>query len=370
MNDDCDFPLGGRCSQLFDNPVVACDQLVRRTVAQRAQTSENEPVEPPSDLSAMPLVEQTPAPWRGSYIKFGEFGDLCLRSTPRLIGIVGPHGAGKTSLLASFFLQIANGQYESLPFRFASSRSLLAFDQLVVRANQWSGDPETQILDHTSRDTGAQFLHLGLRPFSSGTDSALDKRHIDILISDIAGESTTAWSQQATGEAAETMAFIRHAQAILVLADASKLVDLKGRAYDGEIAGLLRRVGHVVRGAQQGPRVSLVFTKIDKVKELLAAGPRSTTPFSDAEWSPLLRGGAIRTAMQALSSLGVAVSAYSVSAFPAPMSNGQPLGIMSLFQETLVHSCRSVPARLTRPDVMTTTSWFDRYGLAPKEWEQ
>ena len=47
--------------------------------------------------------------------------------------LLGRNGAGKTSLMASFFLQLANGQHGAFAYRFASSRTLYGFQDLVDR---------------------------------------------------------------------------------------------------------------------------------------------------------------------------------------------------------------------------------------------
>lgn len=166
------------------------------------------------------------------------------------------------------------------------------------------------------------------------------------------------------------MSFVRHADAILVLADASELMSPEAaRAYDGEIAGILRRIGKVKQGARVRPSVSLVFTKIDAVPAMLSSGPTATEPFDDQKWEPLLRAGAIRTAMQALQRQGVALAAFSVSAFPSTMSKGQPFGVIAPFEYVLRHSEARVPLQRTRLAIDGRAHSFHAYDRAPKEWE-
>jgi hypothetical protein len=369
--DDCDYPLGGRCSRLYLKPDSECDRLVRvrNAPSDLAVVSDEADTDAVAEPDPVP-VDDTTAPWSGQHVRYGELEELTRRSLPRLIAILGPSDAGKTSFLASLFLQIANGQYDSLPYRFASSRTLLAFDRLVLRANQWDGKDDGQIADHTSSDSGSQFLHLGFRPFHrSELGQELQPRHVDVLLSDIAGELATSWSQKATGNAAATMAFVRHADAVLVLVDSVKLSGPGGRVYDGEIAGLLRRVASVVRSAAQRPRVSIVFSKIDRHPALAKAGAQRTVPFNEAPWHELLRAGAIRTAIQALKEQEISLAAFSVSAFPSRIADGQAVGVMLPFLDALTWADRAELLPRSRRPIGVETRPFWIYAAAPKVWE-
>lgn len=364
---DCDFPLGGRCSRLVSNPAADCNELVR--VAPRAPTPATAE-EPDAVVEAAIETDDTSAPWTGTHIEYGRLATVTARAMPKLLAVLGPHDAGKTSLLASFFLQIANGQYEEMSYRFATSKTLLAFDNLILRANQWSGTQDTQIVEHTPKSNSSEFLHLGFRPLTPNPDEPLAPRVLDVLISDIAGETTSSWSQNATGDAAASMAFVRHSQAILVLADAQRLMDLAGRAYDAEIAGIIRRVTGIVRRAHTPPCVSLVFTKLDLVPGLMSAGARATVPYEADTWKDLLRAGGIRTALQALSSNGTHIAAFSLSAFPTPMSAGQPAGVIAPFQHAIQWADRGVQLVIPRLDPTTNMPSIARYGALPGEWER
>lgn len=371
---DCDFPLGGRCSRLHTDPEADCERLVRLARRVSVAVAPTEPGEGPSvevgdDFDPAP-TDDTTAPWTGQHMQYGRFEDLAQHAMPRLVALLGPYDAGKTSLLASFFLQLANGQYGDLPYRFASSRTLLSFDRLVLRANRWKGQAEDQIVDHTTGEAGPQFLHLGLRPLErTARDVVLAPRHIDVLFSDIAGEQAMKWSQKATGSAAVTLGFVRRSDAVLVLADAAKLMRPEGRAYDGEIAGLLRRVADVVRRAPYRPSVSLVFTKIDRVPEFMSGGIRATVPFEEAPWKDLLRAGAIRTAMRALQGQGLDLAAFAVSAFPTAMEQGQSVGVVAPFHHAILRSDRRTAITPVRPPIERNLPAFLTYWATQKEWE-
>lgn len=314
--------------------------------------AEKTPVDLEVELDPPP-ADDTAAPWSGAHVRYGNFEELALRAMPKLVAVLGLQDTGKTSLLASLFLELANGQYGDLPYRFASSRTLLAFDQLALRANE--GD-----VGHTPVESGSQFLHLGMRPLS---ERGLEPRHVDVLFSDIAGELTEQWSQNAAGEAAEALAFVRQSNAVLVLADVERLAPAGGREHDGKVADILRRVGTVLRDAPHRPDVLLVFTKIDRVPQLLEEGPCSTVPFNETAWKMPLRAGSIRAAMLALKRQGVEVGAFSLSSRPVAR------GVVGLFRHVLarVDRCTS----LARPtwSIEPETSSLMTYTAARKEWE-
>lgn len=372
-NPDCLFPEGGRCGLLHKDPLVSCDKLKRRAPR---QTPTPEGDIPPNSTKDFPPEEHEPlddtrTPWTGLQLQYSGLLDVTPRALPRIVAVLGPHDAGKTSLLASFFLQLANGQYGDLGYRFASSRTLLAFDELVVRANRWKAQPGEKIVDHTDHSAGARFLHLGLRPVRSGERGAIvrEPRHVDVLLSDISGEVVMSWSRRTQTADAALMAFVRHADAMLVVADAVRLTEPAGRQYDSELAGLLRRVGEILRDAPRSPSVALVFSKVDGLPESVSRVSSETVPFEESAWSRLLRAGGIRAAMRDLRTRGVTLAAFAVSAFPRPLAQGQPLGVVAPFRHALQHADRRSVMRRPVTAIDANSSSFLNYGAIVKGWE-
>jgi len=189
-----------------------------------------------------------------------------------LLGIIGPRDAGKTCLLGSFFLQLANGQRDGFAYRFASSLTLHDFRELAQRAAAWSGSPDENVVDHTTIQDELKprlFLHLGLRP-----EDDRDDRHLDVLLSDLPGEWFKHWSETADDATLQRMRFVRRCDAFLVLADAAALMAKGSGKLDNELSGILRRLVDVAGPLTPKPAVALVFSKFDRVIEEVPEGAR------------------------------------------------------------------------------------------------
>lgn len=335
---DCAFPEGGRCAREaeFDDPLVKCKSLVRTDTPQVVEAA---------PISQKPIPRQVTvnpdevAPWRGRHLNLAEAEDIVRRSPARVISVLGPYDAGKTSLLASFFLQLANGQHGSFPYRFASSRTLYGFQDLVDRANRWSGQTDEQIVGHTPKDDGmhgGRFLHLGLRP-----SHEKDDRHIDVLLSDVTGEWIEKWTNLANADGKRRLAFVPRSNGFVVVADVAKLVSEDGMDMDDAIGRLIRRILSAA-GPGNGRGFALVLSKFDKiihddgidVPDDEASGDRKgwgeLGELTESIW------GALAEAKKA----GFAVRVFAVSAFPRPLKEGQPAGVMAPFTHVMQHADR------------------------------
>jgi Double-GTPase 2 len=268
-------------------------------------------------------------PWKGRHLALREAEAILRRSPARLLSVLGPFDAGKTSLLASLFLQIANGQYGTFPFRFASSRTLYGFQDLVARANRWTGKPGHQIVDHTpkedSKDSG-RFLHLGLRP----ADGA-DDRHVDMLLSDTAGEWIEAWTRRADEEARSRLAFIPRSDGFAVVVDTFELLGASGQKMDANVGRLIRRIVASAGKRRQRRGIALVFSKFDRVIHEVDP-PEDDARMRREAWGRLGKlSPSIWSALEHANAAGFGVAPFAVSAFPTPVRQGQPAGVMAPF---------------------------------------
>ncbi|HRI68829.1 MAG TPA: hypothetical protein PK156_31585, partial [Polyangium sp.] len=315
-------------------PLVKCESLQRTKTPQSV---------PPPAIPAKPVSQSVEvnadevAPWRGRHLNLEEAEDIVRRSPARVISVLGPYDAGKTSLLASFFLQLANGQHGAFPYRFASSRTLYGFQDLVDRANRWSGQTDEQIVEHTPKDDGmhgGRFLHLGLRPANDDDD-----RHIDMLLSDVTGEWIAKWTARADGEGKRRLGFVPRSNGFVVVADSAKLVSEDGMEMDDEIGRLIRRT-LTAAGPGNGRGFALVFSKFDKIirDEGIEVPSDEHAQERDAwgELGALTEGiwGALAEARTA----GFIVRVFAVSAFPKPLKEGQPAGVMAPFTHVMTHA--------------------------------
>jgi hypothetical protein len=253
------------------------------------------------------------------------------RSPARLLSILGPHDAGKTSMMASFFLQIASGQYGAFPYRFASSRTLYGFQDLVERVNKWSGKAGEPIVGRTPKEDtpdAGRFLHLGLRPRDLGDD-----RHVDVLLSDVPGEWVEEWSRRADEDARRRLSFVRRSDGFMVVVDAYKLLDRAvSRMEDARIGALIRRIAAEAPPQDRRPALALVFAKIDRVVDRMKPPEGDDARSRPEAWGDLEKATrAIGAALNKAREKGFEVALFAVSAFPRPLADGQPLGVMDPF---------------------------------------
>ena len=329
-NPDCTLPEGGRCARLseFPDPLADCVDLVRA----------DRPSEAPRETATMS------APWSGRHLDTSEAERLLSRTPARLIAVLGPYNAGKTCLLTSFFLQLANGQRDTFPYRFASSLTLHGVRELMERANQWTGQGDEDIVQHTTVGADvlrpSSFLHVGLRP-----ENPQDDRHIDVLLTDIPGEWVKAWTGRIDEVSRRRMAFIQRCDAFVVLADASALLRPGGGQSDGETALLVRRIEEMTRGIEPRPPLALVLSKFDRVVHTVLPPPPDKRT-ERTEWGEL--ANRLRRTWLALEEARRADSpmpfdVFPVSAFPHRMTEGQPVGVMDPFTYAMKHADRREP---------------------------
>jgi hypothetical protein len=326
-NPDCTLSEeGGRCARLaeFPEPLAACPDLER--VAPRADASS-------------PTPSGVKAPWSGRHLDTSEAERLLWRTPARLIAVLGPYNAGKTTLLTSFFLQLANGQRGTFPYRFASSLTLHGFRELMERAHQWSGQAGEDIVLHTTVGEDAlvprAFLHVGLRP-----ENFQDDRHIDLLLSDIPGEWVKAWTGHVDDTARKRMAFIHRCDAFIVVMDAHALMEQGGARVDNETSLLVRRIEEMTRDMSPRPPLALVLSKFDRIVHSVLPPPPEQRAERSAwgEFANRLRRTwlALDEARQA----GLSVDIFPVSAFPHRLTDGQPVGVMEPFTYAMRHADR------------------------------
>jgi hypothetical protein len=324
-NPDCTLPEGGRCARLseFPDPLAACSDLVRT-----ARLSEA-----PRETASLS------APWSGRHLDTAEAERLLWRTPARLIAVLGPYNAGKTCLLTSFFLQLANGQRASFPYRFASSLTLHGVRELMERANQWTGQADQDIVQHTTIGADvlrpSSFLHVGLRP-----ENPQDDRHLDALLTDIPGEWVKAWTGHVDDVSSKRMAFIRRCDAFIVLADAGALMEQGGGRTDNETALLVRRIEEMTRDITPRPPLALVLSKFDRVVRTVLP-PVAAKSTERTEWGEL--ANRLRRTWLALEEARRAdppmpFDVFPVSAFPNRMAEGQPVGVMEPFTYVMKHA--------------------------------
>lgn len=190
-------------------------------------------------------------PWTGNAMGATDLPYLAGTGSSKLLLVAGAAEAGKTSLLAAFYLLIARGirpQY----VEFAGSLTLEGWENISSHL-RWSAKHGPSFPPHTSSGTGRRpgMLHLALQ--ASG-------ELCDLVAADAPGEWFTEWTLNKLSTQAEGARWLADCSDVfLVIADSQALAGpQRGQARRATI-DLLRRVG----GEQRGRPVALVWTKCD-----------------------------------------------------------------------------------------------------------
>ncbi len=216
--------------------------------------SGQKPREPQAGSAKTQAVSaSTHLPWSGSALGLDDLIHLLPRGRSIVIGVLGAHDAGKTTLLTGSYLQILQGQLIA-GASFAGSRTLGAWEALAAWTRFSDATHPASFPPHTSRGTGRipGLLHLALR--GSGDE------HRDILLTDAPGEWFSRWAIQEDTDGSEGARWIQaRSDAFLVFADCKRLCgEARGEARK-DTRELIERLGKHV-----GKRpTTLVWSKAD-----------------------------------------------------------------------------------------------------------
>jgi len=132
-----------------------------------------------------PTITQ-PLPWGGNVFGLADLSYLASLARPKLVGIIGPHNAGKTTLLATIYLLLHRGNDVENSF-FSRSFTLGGWEAIAANL-RFDGKSWPTFPAHTTmREARVPgLLHLGFR----NSDGALD----DLVISDAPGEWFRRWA--------------------------------------------------------------------------------------------------------------------------------------------------------------------------------
>ena len=109
-------------------------------------------------------TEELLLPWSGSALGLIDLSFVAGPTKPLVVGIVGPQNAGKTTLLAAWYLLIGRGLTGSNKRRFAGSYSLAGWEA-VASAFRWAPGQQPSFPPHTTSRGGRPpgLLHLAFR---------------------------------------------------------------------------------------------------------------------------------------------------------------------------------------------------------------
>lgn len=194
-------------------------------------------------------------PWSGSALGLIDLGFVAGRAKPIVIGVVGPQNAGKTTLLAAWYLLLARGLAFLGEQRFAGSYSLRGWETIAA-SMRWSPGVAASFPPHTSSRSGRApgMLHLAFRQS--------DERPIDYLVTDAPGEWFQKWAiNRDSDEGVGARWVAEHADVFLLVADREAL---SGPSM-GTARGSLQRLAQRLAAERARRPVALVWTKADVV---------------------------------------------------------------------------------------------------------
>lgn len=191
-------------------------------------------------------------PWSGSALGAADFGFVSGREKPTVIGVVGAQNAGKTTMLAAWYLLLGQGRLQRASRKIYRSYSLSGWEA-IASSLRWSNNASARFPPHTSSagGRGQGLLHL-----------AFERNEVvrDYLFTDAPGEWFQNWAVTRDAPEAEGARWVaEHSDAVLLIADRGALSgDQKGAAR-GSIQTLARRLS----AERRGRPVALVWTKAD-----------------------------------------------------------------------------------------------------------
>lgn len=204
-------------------------------------------------LGATPAEDVHRAHWSGAALGTMDLGSLVPRGRSLLVGVLGSHDAGKTTLLVGTYLACLRGR-EIAAAKFAGSRTLGAWEAIAAWLRYEDAARAPSFPPHTPRGTARVpgLLHLAMRNGSG------DLR--DVLLTDAPGEWFTRWSiNEQAPEAEGARWVVDHADAFLLVMDCKRLAGKERGDARNDARQLIERLaGHVA-----GRPTFLVWAKSD-----------------------------------------------------------------------------------------------------------
>jgi hypothetical protein len=204
---------------------------------------------PSDDISSDVLL-----PWSGSALGLVDLSFVSGHARPIIIGVVGPQNAGKTTLLAAWYLLLGRGLIDLGGRLFAGSYTLSGWEA-VAGAMRWSRAQPPRFPAHTTSRGGRApgMLHLAFREPHDG-------RRVDFLFTDAPGEWFQKWALNADSQEGAGARWVSdNADAFLVVADREALSGGNMGSARSSLQLIAKRLSSELRDRP----VSLVWTKAD-----------------------------------------------------------------------------------------------------------
>lgn len=276
-----------------------------------------------AELVKIESIDDALLPWTGNSMGGSDIAFVAARSNAKLVAIIGAESAGKTTLLAAWYLLTSRGRH---PYsqRFCGSYSLGGWEN-IASSLRWSRPSGPTFPAHTSSAAGRRpgLLHLAFR-----SDASLPT---DLLFADTPGEWFSRWAVHRDAPEAEGAKWlVEHADVILLVADSQALAGQSRGVARGKLLEIIQRAG-----AEHKDRpVALVWTKsdievpqalVDAVRLAAARHLPTHVEFHVSLYPPKGLAGSVdidqgTNLLELLSWLTVAQRSRYIPSIPAPIS--------------------------------------------------
>lgn len=207
-----------------------------------------------SGKSTKKMTLNNSIPWTGEWLRPEQLNLLTHRGSPKIIGLIGSSGAGKTTYLAMLFSLLFNGKRIE-GWDFAGSYTLNGWE-LQAKTLQVQEGSTVRNPDATSSDRDFYSLyHLALRH-----EGFLH----DLLFADSSGEVFSKWADNVKDPAAENARWIyENSHAFILFVDCEAIIEQLGSAN----LDMAQLAGQLKNGLGNRP-VVIVWSKADLVDKL------------------------------------------------------------------------------------------------------
>jgi hypothetical protein len=176
---------------------------------------------------------------------------LLPRAKRTIVGILGAHDVGKTTLLTANYLLLLRG-HKIAAATFSGSRTLNAWEALASWMRFHDSAMSPMFPPHTPRGSGRVpgLLHVALKNASG--------QFRDILLADAPGEWFTKWAIDENSSQAEGASWIaQHSDGFLIVADCQRLAGQNRGIARADLLQLIDRLSNHINSRP----VALVWTK-------------------------------------------------------------------------------------------------------------
>lgn len=174
-------------------------------------------------------------------------------SITKLIFVIGPTEAGKTTLLTKIFDRFQNGPIGD--WTFVGSETIVGYEK-ILKTYRSTNDSGTPAVDRTLRTSDPSLLHLSLKQGNSDV--------VAFLMANLSGEIFSDLIK--AEESIESMDYFKRADHVTVVVDGSKILKKSTRAL--ELQNTFNFLERLVRSKllSASAEISLMLSKADELK--------------------------------------------------------------------------------------------------------